>query len=201
MRPIRWLTLIAVAATVSIAAGCGGGETTVTVTVTEAEQGSAPAGATGPEEGEVPAPEDVQSGTLGDKFEIEGETTDLDAKPIEVALTIRLSDLEDPAEADVPPGEIEPGTRWVRATADLTNKADDPFDSDLTQWELIDSKDQAILGNDVTPIGPQPQLSGTLSPGDRRTGAVVFLIDENVGLKEVRFGLLGDGTGPRWELP
>ena len=119
-----------------------------------------------------------------------------------VDLEATVSDLENPAKTDTPPSAIgKQGQYWVRVTATLTNKGSKPLDSFDAGFQLIDSKGQRTYGNDVTAVGPAPQLSGTLLPGDKLSGAVVFLVPNDAQPEEVRLSSLGGGGVPaRWSL-
>jgi|AntDryMetagUQ889_1029465.scaffolds.fasta_scaffold03286_2 hypothetical protein len=69
----------------------------------------------------------------------------------------------------------------------MENLGDDSYDLDGTgSFALIDSDGQEIVGNDVTPVGPGEQLSGTLLAGDTRTGTVLFLVPKDAEPDELR---------------
>ncbi len=120
-----------------------------------------------------------------------------------VNLKATVAHLEDPAQADTSPSDInEPGKQWVRVTATLTNDGPQPFDTSNAYWELLDSRGQRSIGNDYTPIGPDPQLSGKLLSGDEQTGAVMFLVPSGAKPEEVRLTAPSgsSGTPARWSL-
>jgi hypothetical protein len=171
---------------IAAATGCGSSTETVTETVApgQTETATTQTSSTPSNGGEV--------GNLGDTESVTINGVDLDAT---------VSHLENPAKTDTAPASIgQAGKYWVRVTATLINKGSKPLDSFDAGFQLVDSKGEQIYGNDVTAVGPAPQLTGTLLPGDKLTGAVVFLVPNGAQPEEVRLSSLGGGVPARWSL-
>jgi hypothetical protein len=177
------LVVVAVVAVVGLTVGCGGSTKTVTVGQTGTSTTSTSSTPSGGSE----------AGKLGDT-----ESVTING----VALDATIADLENPAKTDTTPSSIgEPGKYWVRVTATLVNKGSKPLDSSAdASFTLIDSKGEQVYGNDVTAVGPAPQLSGTLLPGDKLSGAVVFLVPNGAQPDEVRLSSFAGGIPARWSL-
>lgn len=185
-----WRTALA-AVTLAIAApiaGCGSETKTVTETVTAGETSAETTAE------EATTGSDVATGTEVAEL---GDTQTISEDPLEVEATV--SDLENPAKTDTSPSDIqEPGSYWVRVTATLTNNGSKPVEDFGYSFTMIDSKGQEIFGNNVTPVGPAPQLSGTLLPGDKRSGAVLFLVPNDAKPDEIRLTISPSTTPARW---
>lgn len=169
-------------------AGCGSDTKTVTETVTVGETSAEPTA-----EEETPRSEVA----TGSEVAGLGESQTISEGSINVDATV--SELENPAKTDTSPSSIqEPGRYWVRVTATLTNNGSKPVEEFGYSFTMIDSKGQEVFGNDVRPVGPAPQLSGTLLPGDKRSGAVLFLVPNDAKPGEIRLTISPSTTPARW---
>jgi len=159
----------------------------------EPRTASTPANEQPPEEELAPEPttppEDASDKVknIGEEWSIEGEY-DAGGGTKFLELDVTPTEVDDPARTDTSPKDLdEPDSRWVRFKVRMENLGDDSYDLDGTgSFALIDSDGQEIVGNDVTPVGPGEQLSGTLLAGDTRTGTVLFLVPKDAEPDELR---------------
>lgn len=168
MRVNRALPIVLAA---GLIAGCGGaaddpgGETSSTV------------------EDREPVPDPVA--LIGETQRIGGASTDQGGNSREIDLAVTPTAVEDPAENEfVAPGDIEPGTRWVRVDARIVNRGD-TYDANLPPFSLTTNRGDQVPPN--LSSAPWRSLGGTLLPDDKLRGSLGFLVPKGAQIEELRF--------------